>query len=624
MSATAFDGLTLALAVATGSIALLLTRHLRAPGIVGLLAAGVAIGPDGLGWIHPDRLGDGLRTVVSLAVAVILFEGGLNLKIDQLRRRASVIRRLITWGSLVTAVGGTIAARVFMEWDWQTCILFGTLIIVTGPTVVTPLLRQIRVKRKLKIILEAEGILIDPIGAVIAVVCLDFIISSTVAPGEGHWLWMFWEFFLKLGIGLCMGLVAGLLVGWLLRHDEVIPDDMRNILTLSWILLVYELSNFLQHESGLMTVIIAGMVVGNLKTKRERELMDFNDQLTIMLIGLLFVLLSADVRLEDVKALGKPGLYVVLAVMFLIRPINVYLCTIGAGLNWKERLFMSWIAPRGIVAAAVASLFAFHLNENGVPGGEALRGLVFMVIAGTVVAQGFTAGPLASILGLRQKHDDGFVVIGASPLGQLLAHTLNEGGEPTTLVDRNHEDCQNAESDGLMVVYGNALEDRTMMRAAVETRRAVIALTPNEGVNLMALRKAEILDRGVTKYIALVEGSDLSSLQKADLDARILFGVEFDFDLWIHRLRHKQTEKQTWIYTTGTSRGLFDDSEDSVTDQTIQAMFLPLTIQRRKTIFPYYRSLSVQADDRLTILVDVTKQDSAKGWLEKAGFQRDS
>src|SRR5690606_23076757 len=229
-----------------------------------------------------------------------------------------------------------------------------------------------------------------------------------------------------------------------------------------------------------------------------------------------------------------------------------------------------------------------------------------------------------SLLGLRQKHDDGYVIVGASPLGRLLAHTLNKGGEATTVVDRDDEDCQDAESEGLSEVYGNAVEERTLTQAAVETRRAVIAFTPNEGVNLMALRKAEILDRSITSHITLVEGSDLTVAQKADLNARILFGLEIDFDLWTHRLRHEQTEKQTWVYGEKTSRGLFEPTATKADDDILQNAFLLLAVQRRKTIIPFHRSLSVQSDDRLVVLVNKEQEDFANAWLEKSGFRREA
>jgi NhaP-type Na+/H+ or K+/H+ antiporter len=286
--------LTISLALAAGMVAQSLARHLRVPGIVLLLIAGVSLGPDGFGVVDPEALGSALQILVGFAVAVILFEGGMNLGLKRLRREAGVIRRLITVGALVTAVGGTLLARFVLEWDWRLAVLFGSLVVVTGPTVITPLLRRFKVTRKVETVLEAEGVLIDAVGAVLAVVTLEVVLSfSTESLAEGAV-----QLVSRLGFGFVLGCVAGLVIALLLRYKKVVPEGFENVLTLSLVLALFQISNAIMPESGIMTVTAAGIVVGNIRTRALRDLMEFKEQLTLMFIGLLFVLLTAFVRVR--------------------------------------------------------------------------------------------------------------------------------------------------------------------------------------------------------------------------------------------------------------------------------------------------------------------------------------
>jgi NhaP-type Na+/H+ or K+/H+ antiporter len=426
-------GVSVAVALAAGMIAQSLARHARLPGIVLLLAVGMLLGPDVAGLVQPDSLGSALQVLVGFAVAVILFEGGMNLNIKRLRQQAGVIRRLLTTGALITMVGSTLAAKWLMGWEWGPAFLFGTLIIVTGPTVITPLLRRIKVQHKVATILEAEGVLIDAIGAVAAVVALEIVLSLTGPEAAGHAWGAVLQLIPRLSFGAVCGLIGGLAIALVLRLREVVPRGMENVFTLSLVLALFQLSNFALPESGIMTVVVAGLVVGNVRTRVQRDLMEFKEQLTVMLIGMLFVLLAAGVRIADVRALGWPGVATVAVLMCVIRPLNIWYSTRGSGLTWQEKLFLSWLAPRGIVAAAVAALFAHSLNSHGVPGGRELQALVFMVIGVTVLAQGLTGGPVARRLGLRRASDRGWVILGANELGHTIGRLLRDSNEEVVL-----------------------------------------------------------------------------------------------------------------------------------------------------------------------------------------------
>jgi len=365
-----------------------------------LLAAGVLLGPDVANLVDPAGLGDGLHMIVGFAVAVILFEGGLNLQIGHLRGKAQVIRRLITIGAIITAVGGAVAAHWLMGWDWSLSIIFGTLITVTGPTVVNPIMRRIHLQPNLRTILEAEGVLIDPIGAIFAVVTLEVLLELTGAGGGSRAAEELLGLPYRLGMGLLIGVTGGLTIGFLLKRRRVVPQGLENILALALVLAGFQISNALIPESGILTVAIAGIVVGNMGIALHRDLLEFKEQLTTLLIGLLFVLLAADVRLADVLALGWPGVATVAALMFVVRPADVAFSTAGSELNGRERAFLAWLAPRGIVAFSVSSLFAERLTAAGFAGGVELGALVFLVIGVTVLIQGGLAAPVASVLGV--------------------------------------------------------------------------------------------------------------------------------------------------------------------------------------------------------------------------------
>lgn len=532
--------LIVALALAVGVLSQTLARHLRIPGIVILLAAGVLLGPDVGRILDPSELGMALEVLVGFAVAVILFDGGLNLNIKRMRSQAPVIQKLLTVGVVVTSSGAALAARVFLNWDWLPSLLFGTLVIVTGPTVVTPLLRRIGVRRNIETILETEGVLIDAVGAVVAVVALEVALGHSLASGAISAP-------SRLALGLVIGAAGGLFMAFLLRLPHAVPEGFETIFTLSMALAIYQISNAVTPESGIMAAIAAGAVVGNAGARSFREIREFKEQLTVMLIGMLFVLLAANVRVADVVALGRPGLFVVLALMFVVRPLNVAVCTAGSGLNLREKLFLSWVAPRGIVAAAVASLFADRLSHEGDDIGTQLRALVFLVIAATVVVQGASAGLMARLLKVRRPSNKGFALFGAQPFGRLLARLLQDHGHEVVLIDSDATLCRDAEQEGLKVVYGNALDENVLLRSQMDTRRAALAVTPNEAMNLLFVRVARQDAHVPTVYaLGARHGLEIQQTHFTEARARLLFGNETDPELWNVRVRRGLTRLETW------------------------------------------------------------------------------
>jgi NhaP-type Na+/H+ or K+/H+ antiporter len=596
--------------MAAGMVAQSLARHLRLPGIVLLLAAGVLLGPDVAGVVRPESLGPALHILVGFAVSVILFEGGLNLGLKRLRRQARVIRLLITVGALITAAGGTLAARLLMGWDWRLAASFGVLVVVTGPTVITPLLRRIKVTHKVETVLEAEAVLIDAIGAVLAVVTLEVVIGASGSSIAGGLLGIV----LRLAVGAVGGLLGGLLIVLALRFRKVVPDGLENMFTLSLVLMLFQLSNLLLAESGLMTVTTAGMVVGNFRTRVQRDLMEFKEQLTVLLIGMLFVLLAADVRLDSVRALGLPGLLTVAALMLVVRPLSIAVCTRGSDLSGREKIFLSWLAPRGVIAAAVASLFAQTFRASGFQGGDELRALVFTVIAGTVLIQGLSGGSVARLLGLRRPVSRGYAIFGANPLGLALGRLLHSAGHEVVFLERDPVACQAVEQEGFKVIYGNALEERTRLRAQIEDRAACVAATTNEEVNLLFARSVTGECRMEHVYVACRrDRPHVSPALVQGADAEVLFGAPRDLDLWALRLGRGTAEVERWRKgpVDGEIRDLGSMPEN---------LLLPLIVQRGGKPLPANSRNALRKGDLVHFALCAEKAGEARAWLEARGW----
>jgi len=603
-----------ALAMGAGVAAQALAHHLRIPGIVLFLTAGVVLGPDVLGLVQPDALQGGLDTLVGLAVATILFEGGLNLNIDRLRRQAKTIRRLITLGALVTAVGGTLAARLLMRWDWATSILFGTLVIVTGPTVIGPLVRRIRLTPRLRTILEAEGVLIDPIGAIIAVVTLEALLAGTAGSAAVGLLGIP----TRLLGGSLAGVAGGFAIAFLLGREGLVPEEIRNVFALAMVLTLYAVSEAILPESGILATPVAGIVVGNARGRLHGELLEFKEQLTVMLVAMLFVLLAADVRLTDVFNLGWAGVGTIAVLMFVVRPIGVALCTAGSDLSVKEKAFIAWLGPRGIVAAAVASIFAQQLEAEGIGEPLELRALVFLVIAVTVSVQGLTGGPIASWLGLRRRSKSGYAIVGANAMGRALGDALKKGGHEVVLIDSNPHETMAAEEAGLSVIYGNANDEHVLDRADVEGRIGVVMLTGNENANLLIAKRVRATTRRPQRYVCVARRvSGTRAKQVREEGNAVLFGGPIEVGHWMHALRGGA--EVTWWR--------FDGADTAAATELLRAggwpdaRLLPLAVESRRGTLPVDDGTSVTPGDVVALVLPPDRDGAVKARLSDAGWR---
>ncbi|MDQ7062963.1 MAG: sodium:proton antiporter [candidate division KSB1 bacterium] len=467
-----------------GILAQWLAWRLHVPSILFLLLSGFLIGPI-LGVLQPDALfGDILLPVVSLSVALILFEGGMSLEIREWRAVGHAVRNLVTIGALVTWVSAALAAHWLLNFNWSLSVLLGAILIVTGPTVVIPMLRQIRPVERIGGILKWEGILIDPVGALVAV-----LVFEVITIGEGwHGTTVALAGLLKttiIGVGLG-GAGALLLIVLLKRHW--VPDFLQNPMTLMIVLTGFVLSNLLQEESGLFTVTLMGIILANQKAVTVKHIIEFKENLRVLLISVLFIVLSARLEFQQVARLGWSAL-AFLAVMILIsRPLSVFAACAGSGMNFKEKLFVSWMAPRGIVAAAVSSVFALELAKKGVANAEHLVSVTFIIIIGTILVYGPTAAPLARRLGLADPDPQGLLLLGAHPWAVALGVAVQRQGFPVLMVDSNYNNIQRARMAGLRTYYGNALYKHTLDEINLSGIGRMLALTSNDEVNSLAVQ----------------------------------------------------------------------------------------------------------------------------------------
>ncbi|MDS1308569.1 cation:proton antiporter [Marinobacter xiaoshiensis] len=478
-----------------------LAWRVRVPAILFLLAGGILVGPV-LGFLKPDEVfGDLLFPMVSLAVAIILFEGSLTLRFDEIRGHSKMTRNLIFVGSVVTGIIATLAARWVLEISWAVAMLFGAISVVTGPTVIAPLLRSVRPSAKLANILRWEGIIIDPVGALLAVLVFEGIVSWGQGNVFGHSLYIFGK---TLVIGFTTGALAGYLNGLVLRK-HLMPHYLHNAATLTFMLGVYAFSNEMAHESGLLTVTVMGIWMANMKQVSVDSILEFKESLSVLLISALFIILAARVEFAAIADLGW-GLAVVLAVLMLVaRPLSVFLSAIGTDLNLREKLFLSWIAPRGIVAAAVSALFAFQLQNLGYESAAALVPMVFVLIIATVTLQSLAARPIARLLKVTEPAEYGFLILGANPVARMIGQALKKHDVPVALADTNWENVRQARMDNLKVYFGNPISEHASTHLDLTGIGNLLVISPYKHMNSLATY--HFLDWfGDTSVFSLSEG----------------------------------------------------------------------------------------------------------------------
>jgi len=536
-------GTYLAGILALGIAAQWLAWRLRLPAIVVLLAGGFAIGqlagPAQIESIIETEL---LFAIVSLSVAVILFEGALSLKIDEVRETSRTVTRLVTVGVLVTWLLTTAALRYLLDFGLPMALLAGALFTVSGPTVIVPLLRHVRPVRRIGSLAKWEGIINDPIGAVLAALVFEVVLHGQSSSGGAIALDDAAMGLLKTAVvgGALAAITAVVLIQVLKRY--LVADFLQNAVILSVVLVVFTLSNQLQSESGLVTVTILGVILANQRSVTLTHVIEFKENLRVLLISMLFVILASRIELGDMLEIGRSGLDFLVVLLFVIRPAAVFLATVGSKLTYAERLLLAWIHPRGIVAAAIASLFALEiaaraaadpaaLSPQFVEQARSLVPLTFFVIVSTVTVYGLTLGPLARVLGLSRQNPQGVLFAGAHPFARSIAQALDEAGYQTLLVDTNHRNISAARMAGLPVCHASIGSEYVHEEIDLGEIGRLMAMTPSDEVNTLAA--LEFADHFTRAEVYQLAPPDASSERRETVlphrRGRLLFGPDVTY-----------------------------------------------------------------------------------------------
>ena len=478
----------------------------RVPAILFLLLTGLILGPFS-GVLEPDALlGDLLFPVVSLSVAVILFEGSLTLHFRELKGIGKVVRNLCSIGMITTCLVISLSAYWILELNWRVAAVLGAVLVVTGPTVIAPLLNSMRPNQDIDRILRWEGIVIDPIGALFAVLVFE----AVMLVGQGEVLsHTIIALFKTLGVGLTIGVVAGWLTTLLIRR-EWLPFELHKFGILALVLISFTVSNHLSHESGLLAVTVFGIWLANQDELEIDSVLEFKEDLSMILISSLFILLAARLQLSDLMMLHSDVFIFLAIVLFVARPACIAISTFKTDLPLKSRLVLAWIAPRGIVAAAVGSVFALSMVEAGIADAEKIVPLIFTVIIVTVVLQSLTATPLAKLLKVRQPAPNTILIIGANHVARAIACGLKDQNIPVHLSDPAWENCKMARMDGLPCYYGNPQSEHAERYLPLTTIRSVLALSPNRHHNAL----------GVQYFSHLLDEKDVFSLRSSTNHAK--------------------------------------------------------------------------------------------------------
>jgi len=527
--------LELAGIIILGILAQWVAWRFKIPAILPLILIGLLVGPiaaeflseDQTKWIEPiwngeEGLfpGESLFYFVSLAISIILFEGGLTLKLREVKNVGPVISKLITLGSLVTFFGAAIAVHFIFFLSWEISFLFSALIIVTGPTVITPILRNIPLKKDVSAVLKWEGILIDPIGALVAVLVFEFI---SIQGGGEFTKTAFIEFGKIVLFGSTFGFTFAHALNFIINKKWV-PHYLMNVFALAAVLGVFVLSENFAHESGLLAVVVMGMVLGNSDSPYLKELLYFKESLSVLLISILFILLAANINMSDLMLIYNWNTVILFAaVVFVIRPIGVLLSTHKSSLKLNEKLFISWVGPRGIVAAGIASLFGLKLAKNGVAGAEYITPLVFMVVLGTVLLNATTARLFAKIAGVFLTKSEGILIIGASEVSQIIGYYLEKNDRHVVLIDNNHNNIDNAKRKGLEAINTNIYSETLTDNIELNDIGYLMAITANPEINKYAINKfsSQFGENGAFRLVTTEEMNDPTNNPKEGLFSHV-------------------------------------------------------------------------------------------------------
>ncbi|MFD1587771.1 cation:proton antiporter [Halorientalis brevis] len=456
--------------------------RLRVPSVLFLILAGVIVGPEGLGYITPAEFGGAqtLQAIVGLSVAIIVFEGAFHLHLERLQEAPRETIRLVTVGAVGTFVGTAVVVRYALETGWDLAFLVGSLLVATGPTVITPIVNVVPVRERVASTLETEGVVNDVTAAILAIVMFEFVVLQ-----DNGLETVVVEFLRRLGIGIAVGVAVAAIVWFLLRHvDLSVENAPRNarLIVLIAALAAYSVAETFVTEAGIAAVAASGFVLGNVEIPYREDIEQFKGDVTLLVLAFVFIVLASLLSLSDLRALGIGGLLVVVGVAVILRPVLVMLCTVGDRLTVRERLFVSAIGPRGIIPASVATLFALELQSQNPSAATTLVGTVFLVILATVVFQGGLARHIAQTLNVIPMR---VLIVGGGRVGKALAERLEDRGEDVVIIEKNESKVDQLRTDGFTARQGDGTKRETLRAAGAENAKVVASATRSDDVNLL-------------------------------------------------------------------------------------------------------------------------------------------
>ncbi len=590
-----------AMILAVGIIAQMFGKLLHTPSIVFLLAAGILLGPECAGLIDPELYGEGVRLVVTFAVVIVVFDGGINIDLRHLRAVSRSALMLVSVGVLITMTGGAFAAHELVGLNWGFAFLFGAVVAATGPTVIVPLMRELKVNNRVRSILEMEGIFNDAISVILAAVVFEWI-AAPYSPVE-YGLVMFQ---LRIAIGATVGMLCGIACAFSLSQTQIITKQLTPLVTMSFVFTTYAIAELILNETGIFAVAIAAITMGMADIPYKKEIQEFKSDLSVILLSAIFIILAAMLKFDNILALGMNGLFVAAAIILLVRPTAVFVSTVRSRFSWRDRLFISAIGPRGVVPASMAAYFAIELAYVDPVAGDTVMGLVFLCIIATVLLTGIFARPVARILKVIPME---ILIVGGGGVGCTLAHRLTRRGENVVVIDADSENCQRVERLGIPAVEGDAADVATLRKAGIENAKYIVATTDRDGVNLLVCQIAtNKFGFDESRLVARVnDPANLSTFR--DLGIRSMSPITSAASILDNLITHPSLFS---MYEIGEKGEIIEIAvtKHEVIGKAVRDLSLPegvlIVLVRRGegTLIPH-GDLTIESEDRVTIIGDL-------------------
>lgn len=584
---------TFVIAVVIATMAQILANRLRFPPILLWLLAGMALGPFGLHLLHVESMEAALHSLIELGLAIILFEGGLNLNLKELRANGWVVGRLIIFGPLMTILIGGVIAHLVTGIDWTLALLFGAIVSVGGPTVILPIVRQMRLGRTISHVLTAEAMLIDVVGAILAIVFLQLALTPDMLPSV-----IAQEILYKIVIGIAVGFSGGHLLAMLLRSGWSRDVEVRTILVLAASWGAFLLSDAISSQAGLMAVLTMGATLQRMELPDLQRLRHFKGSLSMLLISVLFVLLAASMNLYVLSEYLQQGIMIFLILALLARPIAIFFATVGSHLQMSERAYLAGMAPRGVVAAGITSLFAIVLKENGNTQGDMLVALVYIIIIISVLGYSLFARPLKQILKINGGDDRSVLIIGGGQVGSEVGRALSEDRE-VRFLDLNSEVISTLKNSRFEAVCGNALDPLYWEVIHAEEIGCALIMTGSSDHNLLIARIAHENFHMPEIYVTLQEEDEVKHASMIhQMQAKRLFAKPYSFTYWNDQAYRKRLVHE--------ARSIDADSPligHRMADVRIPHGIQPISVVRNgKSLIPY-DNLIFEAGDEIKMLM---------------------